>query len=279
MRKRGFEFISNEQMVKDLNKALEENDNIKLKKEISRLLNKMYDLNSKSLSYVSLKNSIFPSRATKRSAGHDLYLPFNLELKPGEDVKLPLGIKSYMMVDECLDIFPRSGLGFKYYIRLANTVGLIDSDYYNNKDNEGSIWIKIRNEGSKLMTVKLGEAIAQARFTKYLIADTESFYRGNEREGGMGSTTKDLKEDTFDDEGFVKMINEAREVFETGVKKKNEFLERLAETDLDNEEELNDLMDEFDLDEEELNDLMDEFDLDKKEIVKLDTVNALNFDD
>ena len=63
-------------------------------------------------------------------------------------------------------------MGFKYNIRLCNQVGVIDADYYNNKDNEGHIWIKIQNEGEKELTFQKGEAIVQGIFFKYLTTIT-----------------------------------------------------------------------------------------------------------
>jgi dUTP pyrophosphatase len=188
VRERGFEFISKNQMIKDLKKAQDDNHMMGLTETLNGVIEEIEDLNDDQ-GIDSLDRFIFPYRATRYSAGHDLYLPIEITLVPDEEILLPFGIRAYMMKDESMDIYPRSGLGFKYYIRLANTVGIIDSFYYHS-DNEGSIWIKIRNEGNKVMNVELGEAIAQAKFSKYLIADTESFDKGEIRNGGMGSTSK-----------------------------------------------------------------------------------------
>ena len=160
VRKRGFEKISFEQWGEDI---------------LSSNLNAYYD-------YVSI-----PKRATGKSAGYDFYSPMKFNLQPGSEIKIPTGVKAYMMDDEVLKIYPRSSLGFKYYCKLANTVGIIDADYYDNPDNEGHIWIKIKNTGNKMMGVRKGEAICQAIFQKYLLADGDSF-DGEERTGGIGST-------------------------------------------------------------------------------------------
>lgn len=132
---------------------------------------------------------MLPRRATKGSAGYDCFAPFDVALEPGEDVKIPTGIRAYMKQGEVLMAFPRSGLGFKYYCRLANTVGIIDSDYYYS-DNEGHIFVKLRNEGDKPMSIRQGEAICQFIFIPFLLADGDSFEKGEERNGGFGSTTK-----------------------------------------------------------------------------------------
>ena len=56
---------------------------------------------------------------------------------------------------------------------MCNQVGVIDKDYYNNKDNEGHIWIKLKNEGEKEYIVKKGDKIIQGLFIKYLTIDDE----------------------------------------------------------------------------------------------------------
>lgn len=133
------------------------------------------------------KNIKPPKRSTSHSAGYDIFAPIGFELAPGEELKIPTGIKAYMQPDEFLMIVPRSGLGFKYYTRLANTVGIIDSDYYDNEGNEGHIWVKMRNEGDKPVIVNYGEAFAQAIFQKYLLTEEDEF-EGRVRVGGFGST-------------------------------------------------------------------------------------------
>lgn len=130
-----------------------------------------------------------PKRATAHSAGYDVYAPYAFTLEPNEEIKLPTGFKVYMKEDEFIMFVPRSGLGFKYYTRLANTLGIGDSDYYNNKGNEGHYWVKIRNEGNKTLSVKDHEAIAQAIFQKYLLVDGDNM-EGEKRIGGFGSTDK-----------------------------------------------------------------------------------------
>lgn len=130
-----------------------------------------------------------PKRATALSAGYDIYTPVDILLKPNQSIVIPTGLKAHMLDDEVLSILPRSGQGFKFFIRLANTHGVIDADYYNNADNEGHINVKIRNEGDKTFAIKKGEAFCQAIFQKYLLVDGDDF-TGNERIGGTGSTSK-----------------------------------------------------------------------------------------
>ena len=128
-----------------------------------------------------------PVRKTKNSAGYDFESLESFILKPNEIIKLPLGVKACMNSDEVLMLFVRSSQGFKYNIRLCNQVGIIDSDYYNNVDNEGHIWIKLQNEGEKDYIVNKGDAICQGIFTKFLSVDDEEIIE-NTRKSGIGST-------------------------------------------------------------------------------------------
>ena len=85
-----------------------------------------------------------PIRDSIASAGYDILLLEDIELKPNEIIKIPTGIKAYFENDEVLLLVVRSSMGFKFNVRLVNQVGIVDADYYNNKDNEGHIFIKIQ---------------------------------------------------------------------------------------------------------------------------------------
>jgi dUTP diphosphatase len=135
-----------------------------------------------------IEDVILPIRKTFKSAGYDLHSTLDFTLAPNEEILIPLGFKVYMMEDECFMIYSRSGLGFKYYARLSNGTGVIDSDFYQNQDNEGHCWAKIRVEGNKTMSIKKGDAIAQGIFQKFLLIDGDSFATGKKRIGGIGST-------------------------------------------------------------------------------------------
>jgi dUTP pyrophosphatase len=129
-----------------------------------------------------------PTRSTKHSAGYDFKSPIDFVLNPGESKKVPTGIKACMNEDEFLAILVRSSMGFKYNIRLCNQVGIIDSDYYNNPDNEGHIFIKIQNEGTEALTINKGDRFAQGIFMNFLITDDDMSF--GDRTGGFGSTGK-----------------------------------------------------------------------------------------
>ena len=134
-------------------------------------------------------NLKLPKRATKGSAGYDFYIPIALTLKPNETVKIPTGIRCQIEEGWFLAIFPRSGLGFKFRLQLNNTVGIIDSDYYNAL-NGGHIMCKITNDTNENKTINLDALVGfvQGIFLPFgVTVDDES----NEiRVSGFGSTTK-----------------------------------------------------------------------------------------
>ena len=136
--------------------------------------------------YDSIK---LPKRATSNSAGYDFYLPFDISIKENEALVIPTCIRAHINEAWVLQIYPKSGLGFKYQTTLSNTVGIIDADYYNAL-NEGHILIKIINrsiEGKPLILEK-GKGFAQGIFLEYGITiddDVEDI-----RTGGFGSTEK-----------------------------------------------------------------------------------------
>lgn len=136
--------------------------------------------------YATIK---LPQRATSGSAGYDFYSPLDFKLSPGETIKIPTGIRCCMDEGWVLKIYPRSGLGFKYRIQLNNTVGIIDSDYYNS-DNEGHIFIKITNDSNegKVLELKAGDGFAQGIFLEYGITVDDN--ADGIRNGGFGSTNK-----------------------------------------------------------------------------------------
>ncbi len=135
------------------------------------------------------ENLKLPKRATKGSAGYDFFTPVNIVLNPGESLKVPTGIRVEMEDNWVLQLYPRSGLGFKFRLQLNNTVGIIDSDYFYS-DNEGHIFAKITNDSKegKTLCVEKGTAFMQGIFLEYGITvddETEGV-----RNGGFGSTSK-----------------------------------------------------------------------------------------
>ena len=128
-----------------------------------------------------------PTRATTGSAGYDFKCPFdNIIVDANDGVVIPTGIRAKIDDGWVLNMYPRSGLGFKHGVELANTVGIIDSDYYNS-DNEGHIMIKLTKKFNFGITViDAGKAFAQGVFNEYGITDEDDVCAA--RNGGFGST-------------------------------------------------------------------------------------------
>ncbi|ADM79981.1 hypothetical protein phiAS5_ORF0138 [Aeromonas phage phiAS5] len=140
-----------------------------------------------------------PEFKSKDAAGVDLRAAISeaVTLKPGEDVVIPSGLKMNIAALDLAQVFldvgvygcilPRSGLGFKHYVRLANTAGVIDADY------QGEIMIKLRNEGTGDLTIEPGDRVVQMVFHLYVKGFTfkrvDEFETVSERgEGGLGSS-------------------------------------------------------------------------------------------
>lgn len=126
-----------------------------------------------------------PRRATSGSAGYDFTATCTVTLAPGESETIPTGIRVKMEPGWVLLLFPRSSLGYKYELRLSNTVGVIDSDYWY-ADNEGHIMARVHNSGSKPVTIARGDRFCQGIFLQYGLAEEEKVTEV--RRGGFGST-------------------------------------------------------------------------------------------
>ena len=143
-------------------------------------------------SFVKYQDIQIPKRKTQGSAGFDICLTQDIKLFPGSSVIVPTFIRCYIEDGWLLQLYPRSGLGFKYNMKLANTVGIVDGDYYGSKtdgnDNEGHIMIKILNGGDKTIELSMNDRFCQAIFTPYGITYDDDVYAKEIRSGGIGST-------------------------------------------------------------------------------------------
>ena len=133
-----------------------------------------------------------PVRKTKYAAGYDIEAAEDIVIPkfvPGINPTLiPTGIKAYMEDDEVLYLYNRSSNPKKKGLILANSVGVVDKDYYGNPDNDGHIMFAFFNIKDEDITIKKGEAIGQGVFAKYLVTDND--IAGGDRTGGFGSTDK-----------------------------------------------------------------------------------------
>ncbi len=133
-----------------------------------------------------------PVRKTKYSAGYDVEaaedctIPsFKKGMKP---TLVKTGIKAYMQDDEVLILANRSSNPGKKGLILANSIGVVDKDYYGNPDNDGHIMFAFFNIKEEDIEIKKGDCIGQAIFQKYYTVDEDN--AEGKREGGFGSTSK-----------------------------------------------------------------------------------------
>ena len=133
-----------------------------------------------------------PIRKTKYSAGYDI--------EAAEDVVIPsfkkgmnptlvkTGLKAFMQNDEVMLLYNRSSNPKKKGLVMANSVGIIDADYYENPDNDGHFMFAFFNIKAEDIEIKKGECIGQAIFQKFEVVDNDN--AEGERTGGFGSTSK-----------------------------------------------------------------------------------------
>ena len=139
------------------------------------------------------KNINLPVRKTKGAAGYDIEAAEDIVIpmyKPGiKPTLIPTGLKAYCMDDEYYMLVNRSSGPKKGFI-MANGIGIIDCDYYENETNDGHFMFQYYNFLDHDIEVKKGDIIGQVIFQKFLICDNDN--ATGERTGGFGSTNKKL---------------------------------------------------------------------------------------
>ena len=160
-----------------------------------------------------------PVRKTKNSAGYDFEVAEDIVVPSWDDVIFHLatytpqpieaytleemakltkqsgakptlvstGIKCQLDEGYYLELSVRSSTPLKYWLVLANGVGIIDADYYNNPDNEGEIFFQVINFSPFPIQLKRGDIIGQGIIKKYEVIDNDQ--AEGERTGGFGSTS------------------------------------------------------------------------------------------
>lgn len=131
-------------------------------------------------------NAIMPLRGTKTSAGYDISTPIETYISAHNKILIWTNVKAYMQENEVLTLHIRSSIGIKKGLRMANTVGIIDQDYYNNPSNEGNIGICLINDTDEDIILEEGERVAQGIFIPFLVSDNCN--SEEDRIGGIGST-------------------------------------------------------------------------------------------
>lgn len=163
-----FEKVSYEQFITDC-KEFEDNP---------RILESFYN------------NIKLPKRATKDSAGYDFFAPYKITIAPHDTILIPTGVRwvaTPLDFPTVLMLYIRSGLGFKYGLRLTNGTGIIDADYMWS-DNEGHIMVKLHNPSEKEIIIEQGKGFCQGVLLPFCIIDNDETH--DLRNGGFGSTDK-----------------------------------------------------------------------------------------
>lgn len=187
------------------NKLLGHNDQSVINKEDSVMFEKVsFEVFTEGLRYLTkniaradveaIYNNIqLPQRSTENAAGYDFFSPVGLHIPADGNVIIPTGIKVNLGtcpnkgMRKFLALYPRSSLGFKYGMRLMNTVGIIDQDYYNNESNEGHILIAITT--LKDFDLELNSKFCQGIIQPYYLITKDEVVE-TKRTGGVGSTDK-----------------------------------------------------------------------------------------
>ena len=162
-------------------------------------------------------DAVIPTRSTAGSAGYDFTVAEDIVIPPYSDLMnkmmnrskedrlytltematltkelatkptlVPTGIKCSLDPDTYLELSVRSSTPLKHWLILANGVGIIDSDYYNNPDNEGHIYFQVINLSPFYIHLCKGDRIGQGIIKSYLTTVDDNAMR--ERLGGFGST-------------------------------------------------------------------------------------------
>lgn len=123
-------------------------------------------------------------RATDGSAGFDLRTRRRVTIDPGAQALVGTSMKVAIPKGYVGLLFVRSSLGVLKNLCLANSVGVIDSDY------RGEVLVPLRNAGAYPQLLEMGERIAQLVVVPYMgvaqrVDDLDDTARG---EGGFGST-------------------------------------------------------------------------------------------
>ncbi len=137
------------------------------------------------------KDIHLPIRKTKYSAGYDVEAAEDVTIPSfklgGKPTLVPTGLKAYCEPDEWFMLVNRSS-GPKKGLVMANSIGVVDADYYENESNDGHFYFQFYNMMEEEITIHKGDAIGQVIFQKYLLTDHDN--ATGIRHGGIGSTDK-----------------------------------------------------------------------------------------
>ena len=171
--------------------------------------------------FKDIENDILPTRKTAQSAGYDFIVAEDVIIPSYFDIYHSLhyvldnetshsleqvskainkhqrptlvssGVKCALEPNTYLELSVRSSTPLKHWLILANSVGIIDVDYYNNPDNEGEIFFQLINLSPWPIELKRGDRIGQGIIKEYKVTDNDN--ATGERVGGFGSTSNPVE--------------------------------------------------------------------------------------
>lgn len=97
------------------------------------------------------------------------------------------GMKCHLNPDQYLELSARSSTPLKHWLIIGNSIGIIDSDYCDNPDNEGEIFFQVINLSPFAIQLKRGDKIGQGIIKTYGVTDDDR--ADGKRIGGLGSTS------------------------------------------------------------------------------------------
>lgn len=151
---------------------------------VKRILSNGYQMNEPDFK--------LPMRSTKNSAGYDFFCPEQVVIPPyhigDKPILVKTGVKAQMQDDEYLMLVNRSSNPGKKFLVIPNSMGIIDSDYYGNNDNDGEICFAFYNLSNNEVVINKNDRLGQGIFQEFLKTDDD--FVENERKSGFGSTGK-----------------------------------------------------------------------------------------
>lgn len=139
----------------------------------------------------AFEHARLPEYATTKSAGADFFCAKATTIKPNGIGLVHTGIKANMNENEVLLLYNRSSNPKKLGLMLANSVGVIDADYYNNEDNDGEIMFAFYNFSDNTVHLEVGDKLGQGVFSIFNRPELGLVVKEEARTGGFGSTDKE----------------------------------------------------------------------------------------
>lgn len=130
-------------------------------------------------------DAVIPQYQTKGSAGFDFHLVEDVSIPPNSLAFLPTGLVIRAPDNYMLMTAPRSSTFKRYGLKLANSIGIVDSDYSGNEDE---LKLYVHNTRSETVRLNKGDRIAQGVFVRIAQISFKEVDDMGDSRGGWGST-------------------------------------------------------------------------------------------